>query len=257
MLTDDDYPRRKFRPDTGRTGSKRSLDAFTPPLDEPAQAQGQGVSPPPSPNHSDIQTEISGLVGEAVRAGYDVINENLRQGRAAADAYSANRYKLGEATQDLNKLGKRLVGLSRELSTTWFDLLAAAVRDPDLQAALQSQGHQGHQGHQPPAAMPPAPPAEPVSIAVEIRGSTNASGTATPLSPQARPIHPVACALNPIGASTDLPPIERVGFGATPAGGLRIIVGVPVDQPPGRYQGLIVDGESGATLSVITVDVHA
>lgn len=257
MTTDDDYPRRKVRPELARIGPKRGLDAFTPP---PVQPHAPSPSPTPtSPHtHADTHAEISKLVSDAVREGYDVINENLRQGRAAADAHSRNKYRLEDATQDLSKLSKRMMGLSRELGTTLFDLLAAVVRDPMLHAALQ--GSKTHDGptdnpHQP---TPPVPtPVGPVPILVEFTGSPNSTGTATPLPPQVKPPFPKVTALDPVNPTDARSPLTRVGFGKTPQGGLRVVVDIPAGQSPGSYEGQIVDRASGVTLSVLTVEVRA
>lgn len=250
MVTSDD---RKVTPQSGRTGPNRKVGTAStlrtePPTIEPFAAAG--------PAHDESVREISGLVGEAVRAGYDVINDSLAQGRAAAERHHGGHYQLNDAAVDLSQLGKRLTKLSRELSTTWFDLLAAGMRDPNLQDALRGR----HTPHRPAAPHPGTPrprPTAPVAIAVRFEGSRAATGTATPLMPGGGTRRIVAKALTPIDPVNTRPALSRIGFGKGPEGSLVASVAIPVDQPSGTYQGVIADGETGEVLGSIIVRVAA
>ena len=72
---------RAKKPIPERTGPIR--DGWTP----PGLAGAKG-------HHTGGHEDVGEAVAEAVRAGYRVIGENLRQGRAAADRRAAGRYEI-------------------------------------------------------------------------------------------------------------------------------------------------------------------
>src|SRR5687768_6526585 len=84
-----------------------------------AAATEPPTSTPPGPGPD---AKVGDAVAQAVKLGYDVIAENIRQGREAAERFSKGKYNIREAPGDLEVAAQRLLQLSRELSTTTFDV---------------------------------------------------------------------------------------------------------------------------------------
>src|SRR5262249_21736359 len=65
---------------------------------------------------------INEAVAHAVKLGYDVIADNIQQGREAAARFRQGKYRLREAPGEIEVAAHRLLGLARELSKTTFDV---------------------------------------------------------------------------------------------------------------------------------------
>lgn len=190
--------------------------------------------------------DVGEVVADAVRAGYRVIGENLRQGRAAADRLAAGRYGLTDAPDELSALGSRLVHLGRELSTVWFDLMAAVLRDPGLKEALKPQ--------QTRPAAEPAPAATGPMLSVAFLGTDRARARAVPMLCAERPASLVSAGFHPLG--TGQPPITKVTFTAAGDGdGVVALVEVPEHQPAGRYSGTVCDAGTGEPVAALTIEI--
>ena len=67
-----------------------------------------------------------------VQLAYSVIGDNIKQGRDAAEKLRQGQYHISAAPADLDKAGRRVLGLARELSSTTMDLgerLLGEMRD--------------------------------------------------------------------------------------------------------------------------------
>jgi hypothetical protein len=221
---------RAKKPTSGRTGPIR--DGWTP----PGLAGAKG--------HEDV----GDVVADAVRAGYRVIGENLRQGRAAADRLAAGRYEMTDAPDDLSALGNRLVQLGRELSTVWFDLVGAVLRDPALKDALKPHHVRAAA---PPSATPEAPGR---MLSALFLGTDRARAKAVPMLVAERPFSLVTAGFHPLG--TGQPPITKVTFTVSGDGeGIVALIEVPEHQPAGRYTGTVCDASTGEPVAALTIEV--
>lgn len=191
--------------------------------------------------------EIEKIVTDAVRIGYSVIGDNLRQGRAAADRFGAGTYKPGDVTGDLGQIGRRLMDAARDLSVIWFDFLQAALRDPRLAAALQPQP------------ITPSPPSgDPTGSQSDVPLACTFPGKAgTVIQAQlSRPERPTILTTPGLHTATGSePPITTVTFLAAAGGGVTAVVRIPANQPPGTYSGVISDAASHAPLGMLAVKV--
>ena len=195
--------------------------------------------------------EVPELVAETVRLGYRVIEENLRQGRTAAERIRARDYDLGDARDDVATLGRRFLDLAYDLGTSWFDLIGAVVDDPRLRDALRPQPGEPQPRKRPADGAPPAQ-----GTAVKVVGHRGAHGQAqlADLSslrqpPQVTPLRPVN---GPPGAAAIMG--ARLGA-ANETGALAVIVPVPADQPPGTYAGTIHESGSNRLLGSVSLTV--
>lgn len=213
-------------------------------------------------NDAVIEADIDKVVADAVRLGYEVIGENLRQGRVAADRFSAGQYGVKDIPDDMAAVGGRLLQLMRDLGTTWFDLIHAVVRDPKLREVLQPQpiAPVTPGGSKPPVTPPtgtaPIAPFMPIPLACIVRGNVVASAAPTVLLQPAAPAMLSLAGL--YSPDRTLPPITRVAFtAAADGGGVVAIVTIPDDQPAGTYSGVIADAVAHTPLGTLTVRVGA
>ena len=238
------------RPEPARTGPIRS------------GATGKKPSPMSAPSASaeeaadasvdtSTDSEVHRIVADAVKLGYDVIGQNLQQGRAAADRFSAGAYGLHHAKDDVGDLSKRLAQLARDLGTVGFDLLAAVARDPTFREALTPK----------PIPKDPPPGGEthtnsPTKVGCQVKGNDRASASPFYLSqPEGPAVLTVAGLHSP---DTSLPPITRVAFVASDDGSCIIArITVPADQPDGVYSGVVCDDQTHGPLGTLTVRVKA
>lgn len=249
------------RPEPARTGPRRTglgtAQTQSPPPPPPSPAGDQPPSPAGDP------PEVHEVIAEAVRIGYDVVNENLRQGRAAANAHSAGQYKLEHVPDDLSQLGGRLLQLSRDLGTTWFDLVGAILADPVIRDAVSHRQTPNRAPPQPQPAPHPAPnpapspaPTGPIALTCVFRGSRQATAPATTLAQPEAPSLLTMAALNPTDGNG--PPITGISFTASNTGGaigVVAIITIPDHQPAGTYHGVVADAATMTALGAVTVRV--
>lgn len=133
----------------GRAGPRRSASTASAakPAPEPAADRPEAATASSVP--------VSDAIADAVRRGYQVIGENIEQGRAAAEQFRAGQYSIRDVPYDLNQMALRLLTLTRELSTTACDILEKVLRDPSLAAGMQRRS--GAEEGQPDAAPASAP----------------------------------------------------------------------------------------------------
>jgi hypothetical protein len=191
--------------------------------------------------------EVPDVVADAVRLGYQVIEENLRHGRMAADRFRARDYGMGDATEDVQMLGRRMLDLARDLGGAWFDLIAALLDDPRLRDAVR---------HRQTPSDPPRPGQSSGAIAVRVIGHPSATGQALlePLTGLRGP--PQISPLRQLNNPAETAAIIGVRLGADPdTGAPTILAPVPPDQPPGVYSGAVHDADTGRLLGSISLTV--
>lgn len=244
---------RRSRPEPKSTGPHRSGLAGKKPPPKAAPSEGEEAQ---AADAASKDFEVRKIVADAVQLGYDVIEDNLALGRAAADRLSAGAYGFDHAKDDVGELSKRLVQLARDLGMVWFDLLEAVVQDTTLREALKPKP----KGPKPPSKNPrPGDPASgrPLpSVGCHVQGNDRASADPFLLS---RPEGPTRLTVAGLHSPTrGLPPITKVTFVAgkdpTP---IVAMIAVPPDQPAGVYNGTVCDYDTHAPLGTLTVRVTA
>jgi hypothetical protein len=223
-------------------------------------------------SHPDPEATVDEVVAYAVRVGYQVIGENIQQGRIAADRYSAGCYTARDVPDDLSQLSIRLLQATRDLSTTAFDLFGAILRDPTLRNAVQRQNlprRSTRRGPMPTGAMPgvgmpvgggpgthmPATPGTmPVPLTYNIRSSKQALGVPCVLR---QPEQPAMLFVDGLSArDQSVHPLRDVSFSPSPDGyGVVATINVPHKQPAGTYSGIVYAGDTDHPIGTITVQV--
>lgn len=206
-------------------------------------------------NQPPADAAVDEVVAHAVRIGYQVIGENIRQGRRAADRFSAGDYGVRDVPNDLTQLSTRLLQLTRDLSATAFDLFGAVLRDPTLRSALQrNDAPRAPSGF----ADWPAPGVPPegrrVPLTCDFRGARHAVAAPAALRYADQPTTlSVAGLWSP---NQSLPPLRKISFSAAADGyGVVATIVIPDDQPAGTYSGVVCDGITHLPLGTLTVQV--
>jgi hypothetical protein len=226
---------------------------------------GAAKAPGSKPSSEAADQKVSDAVAHAVKVGYDVIAENIRQGREAAERFRQGEYSLREAPVDIEIAALRLLHLARELSTTTFDVCERLLKEL---GALKPPGS----ARAPPPfpdpadypstakAKPPTAPApgatEAMKITVRFAGGEGVAHTVSLGRPR-RPTEPDNISAAPLApAKAGGKPIAGVSFQAdVSVDGLIVLVTLPKGQAPGIYSGLVHAGEDPVPLGVLTIEV--
>ena len=212
------------------------------------------------------ETGVSDAVAHAVKVGYDVIAENIRQGREAAERLRQGEYRLRDAPGDLEVASQRLLRLARELSTTTFDVCERLLKElgdqrgpPDRTAQVpkfrDTVPFATLKPSQSPSATPPSPALLKVTVRFEgapkaishtdaltrPRLPTAASGvTAAPLAPSGGRGAPITDVRFELDASVD---------------GIVAIVSPPKGHATGVYSGIVHAKGDPLPLGVLTIEL--
>ena len=190
------------------------------------------------------------VVSAAVSAAYKVMEDNVQEGRRAAERLRAAAGPPSEPPPDAKAVASRLAHMTRQLGATWIELVAALLREPDVRSVVNRLLL-----HDQPRADPPGDAGRmaPMSIAQRVRSRKPVEVTLSPL-PALNPAAPPGVAgllsLNPAS-----PALRQVAFEVAADGGLQIRIEVPDDQPADVYSGAVVDPESRRPLGTLTVRV--
>jgi hypothetical protein len=167
-------------------------------------------------------------VGEGVRLGYSVLDEQMREGQRLAERLRGAAR--GQPPLDLGALIERALNIYRDIGALAFAATEALARSPG-----------GARAPEPP---PPAAPRG-AAYALEVRSSRRVSVKLDLHGAGAPSVGPLA--------QRGAPPIESVGF--EPGSVLRLEIGD--DQPAGVYNAVVVDAGSGEPLGTLTVRIPA
>jgi hypothetical protein len=234
------------RPEPEREGPKRA---------------GDGAPTGKTAKDVPADLEISEAVAHVVKLGYDVIAENIQQGREAAARFRQGKYRLREAPGEIEVAAQRLLSLARELSTTTFDVCDRLLAE----LAAQKPAHDRAKSVPPfrersdtPAKPAPAPAdTGMMKVTVVFEGAPKAKSHTASLARPSRPAAPADVTAQPLAASgSGASPIAGVSFEADVSiDGIVARVNVPKGQPKGFYSGLVHAKGDPIPLGVLTVEL--
>lgn len=165
-----------------------------------AQADGQAKAHPSAASLG----EEGETVGYGVRLGYQVIEEHLRQGQAAARRVNGQKYERDPFSPDLQELVRRVLRSTADVGAVWFDLIDAGLRMPDvLRARLRAWTAEGES-----AAAESHVPSGPLWVDLMESVERGVEQLKQQLSPQI----PESSA-PPFGAAPSWPPLNPGAFG--------------------------------------------
>jgi hypothetical protein len=176
------------------------------------------------------------IIGDAVSRGYKVIEDQILQGRDAAERFRAGTYNSADAEADVKKLVNRVMDLVKELGTAGFELAAAAIRDPRAPP---------HDPHAKPS------PSQGPDVAIETHSARPVQVTCKLSPPSARfvPSVPALYSNDP-----NVPPLKSLRFELRDDRPI-LLVDIPDDQPLGTYAGAIVDMNTNQAGGFVSVSI--
>ncbi|HLZ83064.1 MAG TPA: hypothetical protein VKQ54_05810 [Caulobacteraceae bacterium] len=195
---------------------------------------------------------VSQSVADAVRTGYQVVADNVRQGREAAQKFGQGNYNSSNVDKDVKVLTDRMLDLARDLTTTTLDvierlLLETRSANAGLQAARILAAAGAAAAERPvttsAAEAPPSSPLKAIALTVRFSGAgaDKALDRASLLTRPAVPTEPSAISADPLVTSKEGgQPIGGVSFSAcTSVDGVIATIEIPAGQGPGVYSGLV------------------
>jgi hypothetical protein len=238
------------RPKPERTGPNRAAGDFAAESGAASKPAGDGA-----PDGS-----VSESVAQAVRMGYDVIAENIRQGREAAERFRLGEYNVRDVPGDLEAVLLRLIGLAREVSTTTLDVCERLLKE------MGSRQAAGSEPPVPPFPSPepkpkPSPPPQPgpprMKLTVRFTGARKARAITEALDRPRRPTRPEDLFAGPLRSRAG-DEITDVRFEIdVSVEGLVAVVAVPQALPAGIYAGMVQARDDEVPLGVLTVEIAA
>jgi hypothetical protein len=204
-----------------------------------------GAAARPSPTSPPMP--VAPGVAEVVAAAYGVLDDNVDQGRRAAERFRSAAPPSAGPPPSAKAVAGRLLQVTREMGVAWVDLAVALLREPEVKAIFDRLTLQDRpQGH----AAEPLRGAPPVTQRIASRKPVEVT-----LSPLAwlggRP--PAIGGLHALDATA--PPIRTVLFGLRPDGGLEMRIDIPDGQPTGAYFGTVVDAIGQDPIGTLAVRV--
>ncbi|HET6971151.1 MAG TPA: hypothetical protein VFH92_08500 [Phenylobacterium sp.] len=229
------------------------------PPDRAGPNRAAGADAGPSP-HGPSEASVNEQIASAVRAGYDVIAENIQQGRAAAERFRQGDYNIRDVPDDVEAVLLRLIQLARELSSTTLDVCERLVKE------VRGQGG----GTKPaPESVPPFRPFAPgapvgsttarpqVKLTVRFEGSTTAVSRTSALDRPRQATAPQELVAGPLATRDPAGGlISQVAFQTDVSiDGLVALVTVPPGLAAGVYSGLVRAPHDDLPLGVLTVEI--
>ena len=225
--------------------------------------QGDASSPKTSEASARASTsgpELQDAVSEGVRLGYSVIEDQIRQAQTLAKTLNPGSYDIG-GSDEVRSLLNRLLRTYGDLTGAWVDILNAVLGNADLLNAVL-----GREASKPTEADRSAGAGSPPPTGAQAGGIGAIAFAITSDRPVETEVkffeggdHGGPLVVQDLRSRENgAPPLEDVTLVQAGAGGaLRFVVRVPAEQPPGLYQGLILDQRTDAPVGALGVTVKA
>jgi hypothetical protein len=219
-----------------RPGPRRAV------FPEPEAINGAAVGAGRGPVADDV-------VGHAVSAAYRVVEENMQEGRRAAERLRGAGHTASEGAPGARALAGRLMHMTRELGGAWVDLLVALVNEPEVRGLVDRLTSHERARSTPPA----APPSFATSVTHRVSSRKPIELTLPPLPALAPGVAPGIAGLHALDSAS--PGIAQVAFTRREDGGLELAVVIADDQPADTYWGTLVDPTSRQPIGTLTIRV--
>ncbi|MDD5033122.1 MAG: hypothetical protein PHE55_00055 [Methylococcaceae bacterium] len=240
---------RLHRQDPKRSEPIRNLTGFlrnshswgeNPPGEEPGKTEPQGSS-----------EKLDDVLTHGVHLGYKIIEEQISQGQRVAQRLRKRYPPMGDREGDgggeIDALISRLLGLTKDMGTLWFDSMEMVLKTPRLLRGLAGGEEQGEVGI--------ASNLAETHISIEIASSKRAQVSLNlPSRPQRYiPLVHALYATNPA-----FPPLTGISFRHCTGSPHPILqVEIPDHQPASTYTGVVADGETNEPVGTLVVRVLA
>lgn len=187
---------------------------------------------------------LEDVVARSVELGYRVIDDYIRRGQEVARRLRHGTYGPGALASDVESVTGQLTRSAADLAGAWAEFFALAGRDTTASEPAVP----------PPNAIPPIAPAstERLRVALQVAAKRPVeSMLELPVLPADATL--LVHALRATPSATDR--IDGVRVERSDTGTVVIHVGVPADQPPGRYRAAVIDETTNVAVGELNVVV--
>lgn len=208
---------------------------------------------------NDEESGIQDAVSEGVRLGYSVIEDQIRQAQGLAKKFSPGTANLGMGGDEIRPLLSRMLRTYGDLTSVWLEVLNAAVGNAELLDALLGKSKDDQK---------PTSKDQSENRSTTDKPAMDFSGISLSLIANC----PVETKLDLFDSSGDAsslvvqdlrcrengkPPLSNIVMQqANQSGSGHLTIKVPDEQPPGLYQGLILDSLTDSPVGALSVTVH-
>jgi hypothetical protein len=230
------------------------------PLNGGAETARQAPAGAESPGDSTINP----MLADAVQGGYRVINEYMRQAQAAAQGFSPAATNSGptSASPDLQQLSQRMMQYVSDFVALWFEMSTKTLGNstgwtppfpPPVPAPIPTFRVEARQQPAAPKPNGAAAASSTMRLGVSVVSSRR---TATAL--EFRPEPATALVVQPLQPQGHAAPVIDDVTVESPGGAdaLTVRVVVSENQPPGVYNGMIVERVSHLPRGTVSVRVY-
>lgn len=230
--------------------------------------------PRSSAARTEVRTEVGSNVGEpadgrfgdavthGVRLGYRVVEEQIRQGRRAAEQMSRASYGPAAMSDDFREATERMWRYYSDLGRLWFDFVTSFTpggnRSPDWFGGMPRGADSWPGSNDPWRRGFPAdaePDADRGASAVSVQVASRRPVRVTlDLHPGAQGLDLYTPELQAAGRAT--PSLTEVSFESGPPGcAPTVCIRVPDDIAPDTYRGVVIDRRTGRHVGTLSVCV--
>ncbi len=236
--------KRLRRDDPDRTSPVRDFSKL---YRRPDLAKGADAVKPPSSDASRAGA-ARGPLAEGVELAYSVIEKYIAEGRRTAEELNSQPYNTRATNDNLQELLERVLRFQAEALPLWIETLATLTKvNPSRNGYTASPDVWPRPGSTP---NPEATPVSievlsmrPVQVSIELRPNSDAQSL-------------VALGLNSVDSKK--PSVTDISFVPDNVRGrVKLRIRIPDNQPPGTYNGVIVNRDSSeprGTLSIRIAD---
>jgi hypothetical protein len=200
---------------------------------------------------TDEKTSWDDIATRAVRRGYEVIEEQINEGRRIAEKFRGFSDDVRKGSDDTTRLIERSLRFYTDVGSLWFELMESLLRNQALRPEPRSgNGANGENHH---AANGNGNGASGANDNVDIEVI---SSCPTSVSLDLRSPNGAALTVPPLRAADDgKPPLTDIGF-HTREGRSVLRIRIPNGQPPDTYSGVVVDAGTHQPKGTLCVSVR-
>jgi hypothetical protein len=210
---------------------------------------------PPAAEKTDEKTSWDDIATRAVRRGYEVIEEQINEGRRIAEKFRGYSDEVRKGGDDTTRLIERSLRFYTDVGSLWFELMESLLRNQALRPDSRSgNGANGEEHH-----------------ATNGNGNGNGNGASgakdtvdvevisscpTSVSLDLRAANGATLTVPPLRAADDgKPPLTDIGFHIR-EGRPVLRIKIPNGQPADTYSGVVVDAGTHQPKGTLCVSVR-
>jgi hypothetical protein len=187
------------------------------------------------------------IANDAIERGYQVIEEQIRQGEQVARQMRGYKDDVQKVNNDISRLFEKSLGFYKDVGYLWFDLVESFLRNPAIKNGELYQAFNPNAQASPSTSYSANGVQNDSDNGVEI--ALNASRVRIDLN---EPVH-AGLIVQPLRAIDEsIPAIKNVEFREVD-GRTVLRVSIPPNQPAASYMGVILDKRSNLPKGTVTV----